>query len=503
MTGRLQDDLTLDAIAPTCTRDLIPQALRQPAPHDAKKRTPTDEEATHLTSTATDKVTETMAAFYCSTTFGDLPPDIVQATKRIIEDTLGCIVGGFSMPSSQIINQVMTTQGGVPEATVLVSGVRLPATLASYINSHMANALDGDDVFMPASHLAAGIVPPALAVAESEQRSGSDLITAVALGYEMAGRINRSLKRFNPVKSKDSDTRLFGMGWGSFGSTVAAGRLLGLSQDQMRNAFGIAAAHTPLPVAGKRSHPKPMGKYAMFGPIGQAGVTAALLAKAGFTAHQNIFDGPDGLWRMTGESADCNWEALAGSLGESWLVNDGLFKLYPAVWGFQGAVDLVYRLRSEKSWNPTDVDRVDVHMFSPPLKTHPQVLELETAVTGCFNLPHLLSCAAFGLPPGPDWHMPEAHRDRRLRTFAAKVHTHPWEESVTRIVISAGNRRLELRQGDGQPDIVVSDDDLDVKFQNFCARALDNSRTREALGMVRNLEDQQSIDALVRTLIHA
>ena len=456
-----------------------------------------------MTSAVTDKVTETMAAFYCSTSFDDLPSDIVRAAKRIIEDTLGCIVGGFSMQSSQIINQVMTAQGGVPEATVLVSGVRLPAAVASYINSHMANALDGDDVFIPASHLAAGIVPPALAVTESEKRSGSDLIAAVALGYEMAGRINRSLKRFNPTMSNDAGSRLFGMGWVSFGSTVAAGRLLGLDHDQMRNAFGIAAAHTPLPVAGKRSHPKPMGKYAMFGPIGQAGVTAALLAKAGFTAHQNIFDGPDGLWRMTGESADCNWDVLAGNLGESWIVNDACFKLYPAVWGFQSAVDLVYRLRSENSWSPADVDRVDVHMFPPPLKTHPQVLELETAVTGCFNLPHLLSCAAFGLPPGPDWHMPEAHTDRRLRTFAAKVHTYPWEESATRVVISVGNQRLELRQGDDQRDTVVSDDDLDAKFQSFCARALDSGQIREALGMVRNLEDQQSIHGLVRTLIHA
>ena len=134
-----------------------------------------------MTSVVTDKVTETMAEFYCSTSFEDLPPDVVRATKRSIEDTLGCVVGGFSMPSSQIINQVMTTQGGVPEATVLVSGVGLPAALASYINCHMANALDGDDVFIPSSHLAAGIVPPALAVAQREKRSGSDLIAAVGL----------------------------------------------------------------------------------------------------------------------------------------------------------------------------------------------------------------------------------------------------------------------------------------------------------------------------------
>jgi 2-methylcitrate dehydratase PrpD len=455
-----------------------------------------------MTSVVTDKVTETMAEFYCSTSFEDLPPDVVRATKRSIEDTLGCVVGGFSMPSSQIINQVMTTQGGVPEATVLVSGVGLPAALASYINCHMANALDGDDVFIPSSHLAAGIVPPALAVAQREKRSGSDLIAAVALGYEMAGRINRSLKRFNPTMSKDADSRVFGMGWVSFGSTVAAGRLLGLDRDQMRNAFGIAAAHTPLPVAGKRSHPKPMGKYAMFGPIGQAGVTAALLAQAGFTAHQNIFDGPDGFWRMTGESADCNWDALAGSLGESWLIKDACFKLYPAVWGFQGAIDLVYRLHSEKSWSPADVDRVDVHMFPPPLKTHPQVLELETPVTGCFNLPHLLSCAAFGLPPGPDWHIPEAHSDRRLRTFAAKVHTHPWEESATRVVISVGNQRLELKRGNAQRDTAVSDDDLDAKFQSFCGRALDSGQITEALGIVGDLEDQRTIDGLVKTLIH-
>lgn len=478
-----------------------------------------------MTSTVTDKVTETMAEFYSSTSSDDLPLDVLRTGKRLIKDTLGCIVGGFSMPSSRIINEVISAQGGVPEAAVLVSGVRLPVALASYVNSHMANALDGDDVFLPSSHLAAGLVAPALAVAEREKRSGREFIAAIALGHELAGRINRSLKKVPPSmrQGKGTGSRIYGMGWVSFASTVAAGRLLGLDVEQMRNAFGITAAHTPLPLCGKVSNPKPMSKYAMYGPIGQAGVTAALLAQAGFTADQEIFDGADGLWRMTGETEACNWDELVGELGQRWVLNEVHFKRYPAAWGFKGAIDLIYELQSEESWSPHDVDRVDVYMFPNTLKNHPQVLELGTAVAGCFNLPHLLSCAAFGLPPGPAWHMPETHTDPRLRAFAAKVYAHPWEESArvaaadvaalghmgripTRVAISIGSKRLEADcelQGDAQtPDSNVTDSDLDAKFRSFSVRSLDSDQITEAIAILNDLENQPSIERLVETLVH-
>lgn len=478
-----------------------------------------------MTTAMTDKATQTMAEFYCATSFGDLPANVARTGRRLVGDALGCAVAGYSMPSSRIVNEVMGAQGGVPEATVLVSGARLPVGLTSYINSHMANAIDGDDMFLPSAHLAAGIVPPALAVAEREKRSGSDLIAAVALGYEMAGRIHRSLTNLPPGmdKGRSAASRARGMGWVSFGATVAVGRLLGLDVEQMRDALGITAAHAPLPVAGRKLHPKPMSKYAMYGPIGQAGVTAALLAQAGFTADQDIFDGPDGLWRMTGESEGCDWDALVGDLGSRWVVNGVCFKRYPAAWRFKGAIDLIYQLRSQDSWTPEAVDVVDVYMYPPVLKNHPQELALGTTVTGFFNLPHLLSCAAFGLSPGPDWHTPTAHSDPRLRAFAAKVHVHPWEESAqvaaadvaalghvgrvpTRVVISAGSKTFEadceLRGEPQTPDTAVSDDDLETKFASFCGRALSGDQIIEAIAFMRDLEAKESVDGLVNLLVH-
>src|SRR4029077_14932360 len=92
-----------------------------------------------------------------------------------------------------------------------------------------------------------------------------------------------------------------GYSYCAFASAVCAGRLLDLNSEEMLNAFGIAAATLPVPSATKYGLelPRPMTKYAMYGTIGEVGVTAALLAKEGFTGERSVLEGDKGLWRVT------------------------------------------------------------------------------------------------------------------------------------------------------------------------------------------------------------
>jgi 2-methylcitrate dehydratase PrpD len=178
--------------------------------------------------------TERLAA-YAAAAYDRLPESVVSAGRRLVKDTLACAVAGVGIPSSEIVTKVVGGYGGTPEATVLVSGQKLPAPLAAHINGHYSNAIDSDDTIRYKAHVAAAVIPPALAMAEREGSSGKDFLMASIMGYEVASRVAMSLKSLAVSPSGELQ---FGMVSGYsgvvFGAAVAAGRLLGLDAQQMR-----------------------------------------------------------------------------------------------------------------------------------------------------------------------------------------------------------------------------------------------------------------------------
>ncbi|MCG2621307.1 MmgE/PrpD family protein [Arthrobacter sp. I2-34] len=469
--------------------------------------------------------TQTLARFAAATRFEDLPDAARRAGKLLIKDTLACAVAGHEVPSSTLINRVVGSYGGTPEATVLVTGQKLPAALAAHINSHLSNAIDADDTIHYKAHVAAGVVAPALAVAEREGSSSQDLLAAVILGYDVAGRIAMSLRSL--VVNEQGELQFAQVsGYSSvvFGATVAAGRLLGLDPDQMRHAFGIAAASAPLPSSSQfgRELPRPMTKYALYGALGEAGVTAALLAREGFTAEQSVLDGDRGFWRVVG-SVDCNWEALTGRLGERWLVEEVTYKPYPACRFLNAAIDMFRDLRRRHNLDIEDIEGIEVGLHGAALSKHMDNPVVETAVDAFFSLPYLLSAAAFCGEPGPNWHTEEARSNEAMKAFARKVkvglepraaaaasedlakygHNVRMPSSVS---ITAGGAvysdSRNFAYGDPySEDTRFTDADADRKFRTFCSGVLSGTRIDAALELLDALDSGVSVADLASQLV--
>lgn len=469
--------------------------------------------------------TRTLADFACQVAFDRLPHSAVQAGKQLILDTLGCAVAGHDMPSSRIVRQVIGAYGGAPEATVLVSGQRLPAALASYVNSHLGNAIDADDTLHYKAHIAAAAVAPALAIAEREGSSGQDFLTAAIVGYEVAGRIAMSLQsllvteegkfQFGPVS---------GYSCIAFASAVCAGRLLGLNSEQMLHAFGITAASAPLPASSQfgRALPRPMTKYAMYGTTAEAGVVAALLAQQGFTAEQSVLDGDQGFWRVVG-SLGCNWNALTERLGERWFVEEVIYKVYPGCRFLNAAVDMFYDLRRRHGIELDEIERIDVGLHGAALAKHMDDPNVVTMVDACFSAPYLLAAAAYAGPPGPSWHTPEARTDERMQRFMKKVSValEPTAAAIAaadlrslghnarmpsslRIVTRRGDYSARVEYSKGDPysaDTTCSDADLAQKFRSFCEPALGEARTAVALERLAGIEHADTVAELVKALV--
>ena len=197
----------------------------------------------------------------------------IEAAKQSIFDTLGVSLGASRLEKAvSVVVDLARENGGRPEATVIASDLKLPAEAAAFVNGAMAHCLDYDDYTDWGHHAASSLVPAAFAVAErAAPVSGKELITAVAVGQDIFGRLRRHVEwqqdwNISPVM-------------GVFAAAATAGRILGLSARQISHALGIASMSASGTMEVVRGNSDVRGIYAAYSARGA--VNAALLASRG------------------------------------------------------------------------------------------------------------------------------------------------------------------------------------------------------------------------------
>src|SRR5690606_23960209 len=142
-----------------------------------------------------ETIIEKLAGFTHSTDFEQLPPAVIEESKRLIVDSIGCALGGLSHPKGAIGVDYAKLQGaGAPgeQASILGTGDRVSAIAAAFANGELINALDYDAV-LPPGHVSPYVIPCALAGLQTAGASGQTLIAAVAISHEMTNRIGKAL----------------------------------------------------------------------------------------------------------------------------------------------------------------------------------------------------------------------------------------------------------------------------------------------------------------------
>ena len=468
--------------------------------------------------------TRLLSEFSCAIATDAIPAPALDATRRLILDTLGCAVGGTGVPSSGIVTRVRAA--GPAQATLLVDGARVGLLPAVHVNAHRANALDAEETIRHSGHLAAATVPPALAVAEHVGSTGAEFAAAVCVGFDVAARIALSLRTLDTTPDgRTVISPVAGSSWAAFAATVAAGRLLGLSPEALANAFGLAVASAPMPIAGRwgvQAAPRPMTKYGLYGAIAEAGVAAALLSDAGMEGDMGVLDGERGFWRMNG-SPSCDWEALTEGLGSRWLVAETSYKLFPACQWAMPALDLIYRIMAEDGVTAGDIDAVDVRVPAATITKHMAENSVRTVVDGQFSIPHLVALAVRGGPPGPRWHTAAALADARVRDFATRVRVGVYDRAApiladlmarqghahlipTEVTVHASARRITRTSNTGEQDwydhaAAQDDGALRAKFRRFCEPYLAPAAIETALDLVGGISAAASVRPLVAALV--
>lgn len=470
--------------------------------------------------------TETLAEFAAGVVFDDLPQETVNATKRLVLDTIGCAVGGYSSNLGKIVTQVKSGLGGNPESTILGLGKKTSCASAAYINAELANAMDADDTSLKGHH-ANSVVLPALAVAERAGATGKQLITAVAVGFDVAIRVAYYMGSLvRPTSDgKVEYSMTAGLPWAVFGSVVSAGSLLKLDGQTMANAMGIAGYSTPVPSTSKSGlspTPRPMTKYAFYGPMAEAGVMAALLAENGFTGDRTVLDSDRGFWRMAG-GLESNFDALTDKLGQRWFIRETSFKPYPCCRYIHAPIDMLYAILKENNLQPDDIDEIDVGMITVAKLQRYDNIVIMNEVDTQTSVPYMLGVAALGIDPGPEWQNPARWQDPRVMAIARKIKIHADPESdaiyAKQLMTGTGERKkihskIEVKakgktfkaqadyaKGDPwQPEYVFTDAELKNKFRNFCYRTMRPENIENAITSAYDLENLTRIDQFTRCL---
>lgn len=340
----------------------------------------------------TEDFARVFARFSCKINFDTLPDKVVAAVQTNLFDTLACSIAGTTADGAVEMRDLVRNWGGKEEASVLWSGLRLPAHHAAWINGIMSHARDYDDTHDGAVlHAGVSVIPAALAAAEiaEEPVSGKDFIAGIACGLELMCRLGVATK-IGIIESGFIYSALFGQ----FAATVAAARVLGMDEDETVNALGIAYSQA----AGTHQVTRDgaMTKRMQPGFAAKNALISAAMTRAGIRGAQNIFEGADGLFR-TYLKSNVDTSILRAGLGENFHLTDLSYKPYPCCRFNHTAIDAALQIRSQKGFNADDVRAIRVGTNNQAWEAVATPLDLrrrpKTVVHAQFSICYTIACA--------------------------------------------------------------------------------------------------------------
>ncbi|MBO0732023.1 MAG: MmgE/PrpD family protein, partial [Acidimicrobiaceae bacterium] len=307
---------------------------------------------------------------------------MVELAGQCLLDWLGVTLAGSAEPAARIaLAAALAEHEGDSGATVLGTQVRLPASAAALVNGTASHALDYDDVnWAMTGHPTVAVLGALLALAETRQASGAEVLTAFVAGYETECRVGNAIGP-GPYQRGFHATGTVG----TFGAAAACARLLSLDGPTTATALGLAATQA----AGLKAMFGTMAKPLHAGKAGANGLLAARLAAGGFVGRPDAIEAEQGFAEVSGASLDSTPQEPP----RGWFLRDNLFKHHAACYETHSAIEGLLRVRG--SFRPDDVDAVTIHATPMQLRMC-AIPEPQTGLEVKFSLRHLAAMAVEG-----------------------------------------------------------------------------------------------------------
>ena len=287
-----------------------------------------------------------LIAFCTRMKYENLPDRVIHQVRRVILDTLGCMIAGTCTVTGRQMFQLAQGSRQTDGTTVMGIKQKINPTMAANVNGVLANVLDGDDGHrMAKGHPGGVILPAAFAAAETVRANGRQLMTSLVAGYEVALQCGLVINGGDDYHGSGN--------WATFGAAAASGYLLGLNPMEMEQALGITEVLTPsCKLMGWIENRRiPTIKEGM-GWAAATGMNAAMMAKAGITGTLTLFRNSKSVDR-TGFTVD----------PYEYEMEHLYFKQYPSCRWTHCVTDLLFQLMQKNRLAASDIEKIDVATF--------------------------------------------------------------------------------------------------------------------------------------------
>jgi 2-methylcitrate dehydratase PrpD len=378
------------------------------------------------------------------------------------------MIAGRNEDAPQILRRTLGVGSG-GEATLYFSDLRAPAPEAAWINGTAGHALDYDDVALR-GHPSTVLVPAILAEGEALDASGEDMVTAYLAGYEAWAELAWREEGFHHVKGWHP-TGIFG----AIGAAAACASLRRLDATAAAMAIALGASQS----AGLMANFGTMTKPFHAGRSAHSGVMAARLAAAGFTAHLDALEHPQGFLSATSEHGKTDRATEPAKLGTDWrILTEGLsIKKYPTCYCTHRAIDGALTLFKDHPVTGEEVKEIRVAIsdrFATILRNHRPKTGLEAKFSMEFAVSSALVAHRVGLPELTDGFV--RRRDVQALIERVRIDTTteydpdnsgaaPFDQVTVTLTSGRTLEGPQVRRATGHAELPLSDVELFEKFQ--------------------------------------
>ena len=437
-----------------------------------------------------------LATHFSNFTYDKLTNANRKAVKRLLLDYLGVAVAGSQTGSGKIAREFAASIGGHEQATLIGDGTRVPAMQAAFANAISSHSVELDDIDVLALfHFSPPVYSAAIATAEQVSANGRDLLTALAAGCEMMERLSKAAN--NSLRNRAYHTTPT---CGIFGATIAADVLLGSTQEQIISSLGLAGAQSGGlmemygPSMQKRFNP---------GPASRSGVTAAAMAKLGFTGADTIFEGKHGWLKAFTDQNDPS--QLIQDLDKPYQL-DIEFKPYSCARPIHNAIDCALEIRKKHSPDLNRIKSMTMARHSDWAHYH-QNAQPKTYHEAQVSLPYSVAVAfTDGQALFPQYN--NARLKEPMLVKLSEMLKITVDDSLPRgvsckLVVEMEDGAKYEAQVDypkGSIQNSMSDDELRAKYDSLTIPVIGAERSAQAAEIITNIEECNDISALIALL---
>lgn len=431
--------------------------------------------------------------------FDELSELTITRARQVMLDHFGVTLGGIQTGLGRLAADYSARMHPGDAATIIGDGRRSSLEGAAWANAVTGKAMGMDDSHRTAGHVAAELVPVVLAIGEIYRLTGRQLITALAVGYDVMDMIHSAVDAWQRERGMDHKGQA-----GTMASAVTAAVAMGLSADEITHALALAmdmACGTEQYVydAGACDTKDLLAAYGA-----QNGIASARMAEYGFRGPPGALDGEYGYFHAFGPGYD---PAFLDRLDSQALARTG-FKPHAGCRHVHSCVDATQTLLQNSQPDLEAITQIEIDTY-------------HEAITPSFRVnyaPDTLGQASFSLPVTVSVILTRGHwfsediatyddpMQRRLRQLAkvgldeAIQAEHPLKNGCeVRIHTNDGQlHRGRVEHAKGEPENMLTEAEFAAKFRHMAGDILPAAQSDELLDCIARLEHLDDVGHLVR-----